>query len=405
MGPGGAQAVEQRLQPVPLGEQRRLGAGRHALGPEAAVGLGLVLLGEEHRPVEGERLGPFGKVRRAHPLGLGGLQGVGELLVVGLAGAERRDQRGALLRTAPGTALEDRGLDPLGGFLGRQPQRPVQPTEGPLQAGGVADEAPRPHGRPDRRPQGVARGFRRDPREGGAQRRVAVRDGVGQDVGHLDVEQFPGLGLVEHHEAGRHVRLEGEHVEQPLAQGVQRLDLEAARRLDRPGEEAARQPQALGPGALAGEFGEFGGEGLVVQRHPATEEPEDADRHIGRRGLGEGQAEDPAGRRLVEEQPDHPVGEDLGLARAGIGRDPGRGARVGGPTLVGAGQVIDDEGGGGVRGGAAQRSGPARLPALSTTETRPRTRQGVTPGLAGLLPARRRPMDADDPSRAYRTRP
>ena len=83
--------------------------------------------------------------------------------------------------------------------------------------------------------------------------RVAAHDRVGQHVVGLDREGLAGLVLVEDDEAGRHVRLEGEHVQQPLAEGVQGLDLEAARRLDRAGEEAAGRLQALARGPLAGE--------------------------------------------------------------------------------------------------------------------------------------------------------
>ena len=51
---------------------------------------------------------------------------------------------------------------------------------------------------------------------------------------------------------------------------------------------------------------------------------------FGGRRLGEGQAEDLPGRRAGKQEPQHAVGQHLRLARAGIRRDPGRGARIGG---------------------------------------------------------------------------
>ena len=53
-------------------------------------------------------------------------------------------------------------------------------------------------------------------------------------------DQRRGGGVVEHGELAGHVRLERELVQQPLAEGVDRLDLQPARRLQRRGEEPAR---------------------------------------------------------------------------------------------------------------------------------------------------------------------
>ena len=76
-----------------------------------------------------------------------------------------------------------------------------------------------------------------------------------------------------------------------------------------------------------------GGELRVGERRPFAEDVEDALRHLGGGGAGEGQAEDAAGVGAGEEQADDAVGEHMGLARAGIGRHPGRGARVRGVGL------------------------------------------------------------------------
>ena len=71
----------------------------------------------------------------------------------------------------------------------------------------------------------------------------------------------------------------------------------------------------------------------VVQRR---EFGEHALRHLGGGGLGEGQAEDARRIGAGEQQADDAARQDEGLARAGIGRDPGRARRVGCLRLRGA---------------------------------------------------------------------
>ena len=64
--------------------------------------------------------------------------------------------------------------------------------------------------------------------------------------------------------------------------------------------------------------------------------PEDARRHVGRGRLGEGEAEDLRGLGAAEEQSQHPLGEHMRLAAAGVGGDPGGGGRIGRPRLIAA---------------------------------------------------------------------
>ena len=63
---------------------------------------------------------------------------------------------------------------------------------------------------------------------------------------------------------------------------------------------------------------------------------EHAVRHVGGGGLGEGDAEDFRRVDAVEQQPDHALRQHVGLARAGIGRDPGRARRDPTPRSAGA---------------------------------------------------------------------
>ncbi len=59
----------------------------------------------------------------------------------------------------------------------------------------------------------------------------------------------------------------------------------------------------------------------------------DALRHLGRRGLGVGEAEDALGDRAGQHQAQRALREDVRLAGAGVGAHPGGGARVGGLAL------------------------------------------------------------------------
>ena len=61
----------------------------------------------------------------------------------------------------------------------------------------------------------------------------------GQRLVHGLFQQGGALLVVENFEAGRHARLERKALQQPLAEGVDGLHLEAARRLDGPGKQPA----------------------------------------------------------------------------------------------------------------------------------------------------------------------
>ena len=106
-------------------------------------------------------------------------------------------------------------------------------------------------------------------------------------------DQRRGGGIVEHRELAGHVGLERKLVQQPLAEGMDRLDFQAARRLQRLGEEpprlrASRRRSARAPAAPAIAVGELS----LVKHRPLAERLEDAPRHFRRGDLCEGQAED-----------------------------------------------------------------------------------------------------------------
>jgi len=143
------------------------------------------------------------------------------------------------------------------------------------------------------------------------------------------------VALVEHGETRRHIRLKRELLQQPCAERVDGLHLEAARRLQRAGEQLAGAHSQFRIDMRNAGVADRGSQRLVVERDPVAERGKYPLRHIGRGCLGKSDAENLFRRHIAEQQPDHPLHQHMGLARAGIGRDERgsrgiRGARLGG---------------------------------------------------------------------------
>ena len=172
--------------------------------------------------------------------------------------------------------------------------------------------------------------------EGRCDRAVGVgKDGVGQVLAGL-ARQGPGAGVLQHLEARRDPGLQREAAQQGLAQGVQGLDLQPARRLQRPGEQAAGGGEGLrgdAAGVAAVEVGERLFEGGVLHQGPLAQLLEQTALHLGGRRLGVGHAQDGAGLDPGEQQARHAVDQGGGLARAGVGGDEHRQGRIGGQAL------------------------------------------------------------------------
>ena len=80
------------------------------------------------------------------------------------------------------------------------------------------------------------------------------------------------------------------------------------------------------------ELGERGAQVGVGEHRPGAEAGEEPALHLGGGGLGVGEAEDALRLGAGEQQPRHPVDQDPGLARAGVGGDPGRGVGAARPA-------------------------------------------------------------------------
>ncbi len=119
-------------------------------------------------------------------------------------------------------------------------------------------------------------------------------------------------------------------MQQLLAEGVDGLDLQPARGLQRQGEQAPGAGQA---GRRLADPGQLLGQGRIGHHRPAAQGLEQPALHLGRRRLGVGDAEDGLRVRAAQQQPRHPVDQRAGLARPGVGGDEGGGPRFGGQDL------------------------------------------------------------------------
>ena len=143
--------------------------------------------------------------------------------------------------------------------------------------------------------------------------------------------------LVDLDEGGRHSGLQRKTPQDRGAEGVDRLEPQTARGLDCACEERARMIEVERP--RHPEVRQSAPQGEVVEHRPFAEAREEAVLHLGRGGLGVGQAQHVLRVHALQQQPRHAVRQDARLARAGIGREPRRGARVGCLSLAEGGVV------------------------------------------------------------------
>ncbi len=137
------------------------------------------------------------------------------------------------------------------------------------------------------------------------------------------------LGLVQHRKARGHIGLERKEMKDVRAESVNGLHFQSARRLERQREQLAGAGAHLVAGIAGADIlhrlGEFG----VVERGPFAQFFEHAVRHVAGRRLGESDAQNARRIDAVEQQADNALRQDVGLAGAGIGRDPGGDVGIG----------------------------------------------------------------------------
>ena len=138
----------------------------------------------------------------------------------------------------------------------------------------------------------ILRRHRHDLVERASKRAVAICCGTRHRCIECGALQPEGFRLIEHGEMRRDLRLERKALQQPLAEAVDGVDLEAAFGFERLSEETARRLHFRVAGGAAEKRRESCPQLLVRKRGPASELAEQPVLHLGGRHLGVGEAED-----------------------------------------------------------------------------------------------------------------
>ena len=195
---------------------------------------------------------------------------------------------------------------------------------------------------------------------------VRMGQGVARQLLARGKGQFGRGDVVQHLKARIDAGLHRKAPQQLFAEGMQGLDLQPARRLQRAGEQAARARQVVGSEGVGGrgvKLRKGAGQLRIVHHRPFAKAGKQPALHLRGGGLGVGDAQDLGRLRALQQQPRHPVDQGRGLARAGIGHDEDRGPGVGRPPLVRIGP------GAGSRG-TAHASSPSPPPETCHSQTR-----------------------------------
>ena len=141
------------------------------------------------------------------------------------------------------------------------------------------------------------------------------------------------FAVIQGRETRRRAGLQRKTAQQAFAEGVDGLDLQTTRRLQRPGKQAAHLVQLSGRRIAARHLAEIGLQGLRLHHRPGAEAGEETVLHLRRSRLGIGHAENLFRRHILEQEIDHAVHQDPCLAGAGIGLNEDTGLRPSGPAL------------------------------------------------------------------------
>ena len=110
------------------------------------------------------------------------------------------------------------------------------------------------------------------------------------------------IAFVENVEMGRDISLERKEAQQALGEGVQRLNLEAARGLDGAREQLPREDEVVRTRRVRAALDDRFRQRAVAEARPLREFAEHAVGHVGGRRLGISEAQDLRRRRSVEQQ-------------------------------------------------------------------------------------------------------
>jgi len=175
--------------------------------------------------------------------------------------------------------------------------------------------------------------------EGFCEHRAALGLGCTEQGAPRLGQQARGGLVVQHAEMAGDIRLQRKLMQQRFAEGMDRLDLEAAGRFERAREELPRLGKLQPVRKRAFHLRDLAGQRFVIERGPVRQPFEHAVRHLRGRRLRVGKAEDRGGPRAGQHQADHPLGQHVRLARSGIGGHPDRIGGAGGEVLASRGLV------------------------------------------------------------------
>ena len=166
-------------------------------------------------------------------------------------------------------------------------------------------------------------------------RPVVVTLGRHQHVGEHLMRQQLAVAVLHRVRARHQARFFGEGGEQPLREGMDRIDPQAAaRRVQHLREQGPGMRLRIGIDRRADSL-QIGSEVNGIHPHPAGQHRIDPRRHFGGARLGEGEAEDlPRIDTGAQQQAQHPGGQHLRLAGAGRSGKPHAIARIDRQCLV-----------------------------------------------------------------------
>ena len=150
---------------------------------------------------------------------------------------------------------------------------------------------------------------------------VSVARGIDHALAGLD-QRFAGAPLVDDGKFRRHSRLQREAAQQGLAEGVNRRDLDAARRFENAREELSRPGDRRVAGYAPGQLLQGLGELSRPRCRPIRQLLVQPVRHLGGSSACKGQAQDAGGIGPIEHQPQQAVDQDPRLPGPGRGGDP-----------------------------------------------------------------------------------
>ena len=282
-----AAALEQRADAILLGQKPLREVRKFSGKPFGQDGLAWL----ESRPAEDLQISVDA---RRSGLVLRRFQARHVLLIVGRSLRKHRHHGGPLADRQMGTGKKIR-LDCLHRIGGIETERAGQLGDRRFDAAGPIDPTHDLITLADRIAHDFGKRDIRRGRDGGRERtpeRAVCRTGSVHQNGEAQLVDQLRLGaFLQHREACRDIGLERKLMQQPRAERVDGQHLEAARRIQRFGEQAPRMRAAVGVGLSAVDFLDLRVERRVVEAGPPGKRVEHAARHVGGGRLGEGEAQ------------------------------------------------------------------------------------------------------------------